>query len=82
MSIHPFIDGNGRTARLLMNLILIHYGYPPAIIKVSQRNRYLDAIECWQQARDDSFFMQLLTDSVKENLELYVETLKNKVIWK
>ena len=82
VTIRPFVDGNGRTARLIMNLILIHYGYPPAIIKVSQRNRYLDAIECWQQTRDDSFFMQLLTDSVKENLELYVETLKNKVIWK
>lgn len=47
VSIHPFIDGNGRTARLMMNLILIHYGYPPAIIKISQRSQYLDAIECW-----------------------------------
>lgn len=82
VSIHPFIDGNGRTARLLMNLILIHYGYPPAIIKVSQRSQYLDAIECWQQTCDDRPFMQLLTDSIKENLELYLETLKNKVIWK
>lgn len=40
-------DGNGRTARLLMNLILLHYGFPPAIIKVKDRVVYLDAIEAW-----------------------------------
>ena len=40
-------DGNGRAARLLMNLILLHYGFPPAIIKVKDRVAYLDAIEAW-----------------------------------
>lgn len=42
--IHPFIDGNGRCGRLLTNLILARLGYPPAIIYVRQRPRYLDAL--------------------------------------
>lgn len=42
--IHPFLDGNGRTGRLLLNLLLVRLGYPPAIIYKSQRSRYLSAL--------------------------------------
>jgi Fic family protein len=42
--IHPFLDGNGRTGRLLSNLILVRLGYPPAIIYQRDRKRYLSAL--------------------------------------
>ena len=42
--IHPFLDGNGRTGRLLLNLILVRLGHPPAIIYKRDRSRYLDAL--------------------------------------
>lgn len=44
-SIHPFIDGNGRTGRLVLNLILIRLGWPPAIIFKKNRSKYLNALE-------------------------------------
>ncbi|MFI5084329.1 MAG: Fic family protein [Actinomycetales bacterium] len=44
-AIHPFIDGNGRTGRLVLNLILIRLGWPPAIIFKKHRSRYLTALD-------------------------------------
>jgi Fic family protein len=43
--IHPFVDGNGRVGRLVLNFMLIQTGYPPAVIPATQRNRYLDALQ-------------------------------------
>lgn len=45
VAIHPFVDGNGHTARLLMNLVLLRHGYPPACLRVEDRPRYYDALE-------------------------------------
>ncbi|MCG5529191.1 MULTISPECIES: Fic family protein [Halorhodospira] len=70
VTIHPFIDGNGRVGRLLMNLILMRYGYPIAIITNEDRLRYYDALET-SQGSDLTGFISLLNESVCESLEEY-----------
>jgi Fic family protein len=82
VSIHPFIDGNGRTARLLMNLILLQNGYAPVIVKNKDRAEYLDAIESWQNAGGKEKFYNLIIDYERESLEIYLKTVKEKILWK
>jgi len=68
--VHPFIDGNGRVARLLMNLLLMRYGVPIAIIGREDRLRYYDSLER-SQIGDISAFIGLLCECVHESLEEY-----------
>jgi len=82
VSVHPFIDGNGRTARLIMNLILLQNGYVPAIIKNDQRAQYLDALEQWQNSNKKENFYNMIIESEKESLETYIKTIKEKIVWK
>ena len=65
--IHPFIDGNGRTGRLVLNLILVRLGFPPAIIFKSSRNRYLKALDKADKG-DLGPLAELLARSVIDNL--------------
>ncbi|WP_309617158.1 Fic family protein [Salinibacterium sp.] len=65
--IHPFIDGNGRTGRLVLNLILVRLGFPPAIIFKSSRNRYLTALDRADKG-DLGPLAELLARSVIDNL--------------
>jgi Fic family protein len=62
-SIHPFIDGNGRTGRLVLNLILVRLGWPPAIIYKSDRAKYLDALDR-SDNDDDGPLAELLARAV------------------
>lgn len=60
--IHPFIDGNGRTARAISNLELVRAGYPPVIIRKKERDRYIDALSQSDSAGDIASFLDLVLE--------------------
>jgi len=72
--IHPFSDGNGRTARLLMNLILMKHGYPPAIVKAADavRMRYYETLEEASVQGQLEPFIQLIMECVADSLQAYL----------
>ena len=78
VSIHPFVDGNGRTARLLMNLLLIQEGYPPALIRKEDRRRYINSIEKAQLGGKLNDYYELILEAVERSLDIYLEALEPK----
>ncbi|HHX78354.1 MAG TPA: Fic family protein [Acholeplasmataceae bacterium] len=74
VKIHPFIDGNGRTARLLLNFELIQSGYPPVVIKTENRADYYDALDKAHTTNNYTDFIKIIVDLVNEseNLHLYL----------
>jgi Fic family protein len=76
VDIHPFNDGNGRTARLLMNLILLRDGYPPVAIRPADRASYIDALQQAQSGRGTDAFDRLLYERMDATLDEYIAALK------
>lgn len=70
--IHPFIDVNGRTSRLLMNLILMRNGYPVTVIKNENREEYMKALEKASISNDIEDFINIVAEAVEKSLDTYL----------
>lgn len=70
VTIHPFVDGNGRVGRLILNLMLMRFGYPIAIITKADRGRYYDSLEI-SQSSDLTAAVSLVAECLEESLEEY-----------
>lgn len=71
VGIHPFIDSNGRTSRLLMNLELMKAGYPPCVITVEKRLAYYESLDQWMDFGNTEVFNQFVADAVLEGFKPY-----------
>jgi len=72
--VHPFIDGNGRTARLVMNLTLMHEGYPLVVVLKNDRGKYYRALS---QADNDIYgpLIRFIAQAVERSLDMYLKIL-------
>ncbi len=73
VTIHPFVDGNGRTARLLMNMILLMTGYPAAIIRKRDRLFYIGSIEKAQLGGPKDDYLRIIAEAVDRSLDIYLK---------
>lgn len=76
-SIHPFIDGNGRTGRLLMNLQLIKAGLPAINIKFADRRKYYDAFDDYAKTGSSESMVKLVGEAVVSRLREMLDSIKS-----
>jgi len=75
VKIYPFVDGNGRTSRLLMNLELMKSGFPPVVLPVEGRLEYYEALDTAHTKEDYTLFFKLMAAVVEEGFKPYWHVL-------
>ena len=73
--IHPFIDGNGRTGRLILNFMLMQNGYPPINVKFADRRNYYEGFETYYKNGDSAPMVKMIAQYIEEQLNLYLRIL-------
>jgi Fic family protein len=76
VGIHPFVDGNGRTSRLLMNFELMRHGYLPIIIPVEQRLSYYEALDTAHTDKNYDLFIDLVSQLEQSTLQRYLQIIQ------
>ena len=76
VAIHPFADGNGRAARLLMNLLLLRGGYPPVAVRPEDRKTYLDTLEHASMRENIKPFQTFMHERLDATLGEYLNALQ------
>lgn len=76
VGIHPFIDGNERTSRLLLNLELMKNGYPPIVIRTENRVKYYNALDKAHTTGENKGFLKLACEELNKTLDLYLSLIK------
>ena len=79
--IHPFDDGNGRMARLLMNLILMQHGYPVAVVPMKKRREYIAALEIADASGEIADFVNFIGSCVSDTIKLIIKAAHGEDIW-